>query len=233
MKSYLKNAIEKISLEYNDDFIEKLMIYLKLIMEYNSHTNITAIRDEKGIIEKHFIDSLLLSSLINSNDKSAIDIGTGAGFPGMVLALYKKNIDFTLIDSVKKKTNFLKIVKDELDVKNVEIINERSEDFIKKNKREYYDLAFCRGVSDLSVILEYAMPFLKVGGRFLPQKMVGSNEILNAENALKILKSKIINEYKFELPYNREERLVIEIEKLSKTDSIYPRKAGSALKKSL
>ena len=224
MKDYFKEGLEKLKISYDENKIEKTLRYLQLLLEYNSHTNITAIREEKAIIEKHFLDSLLLQSLLKDEDKNLIDIGTGAGFPGMMLAIFNEDKNFTLLDSVRKKTDFLELVKNDLDLKNVEII---------KDRREKYDVGLCRGVSDLTVILEYEIPFLKVNGRFLPQKMVGTGEVEHSENALKILNSKIMKEHKFSLPFSKEERLIIEILKMKKTDSKYPRKTGIPLKKPL
>ena len=232
MKDYFKEGLEKIKVSYDEDKIEKSLKYLEILLDYNSHTNLTAIREEKAIIEKHFLDSLLLHNLLKEEDKTLIDIGTGAGFPGMMLAIFNKNKKFTLLDSVRKKTDFLELVKTELNLKNVEIINGRAEEIIK-DRREKYDVGLCRGVSNLSVILEYEIPFLKVNGRFLPQKMVGTDEVKNSSNALKVLNSKILREYEFKLPFSNEDRLIIEILKTKKTDEKYPRKIGIPLKKPL
>lgn len=232
LKKYFEDALIELKIPYDENKVEKSLKYLKLLEDYNSHTNITAIREDKQIIEKHFVDSLFLNNLLKSTDKNVIDIGTGAGFPGMMLAIFNSQINFTLLDSVRKKTKFLEIVKDELKLSNVEIITGRAEEIIN-TKRETYDVGLCRGVSNLSVILEYEIPFLKIGGRFLPQKMVGTDEIKNADEALKILNSKIMAEYEFILPYSKEKRLVIEIKKLEKTDKKYPRKTGVPLKNPL
>ena len=232
MKDYFKEGLEKIKVSYDEDKIEKSLKYLEILLDYNSHTNLTAIREEKAIIEKHFLDSLLLHNLLKDGDKTLIDIGTGAGFPGMMLAIFNEDKKFILLDSVRKKTDFLELVKNELNLKNVEIINGRAEEIIK-DRREKYDVGLCRGVSNLSVILEYEIPFLKVNGRFLPQKMVGTDEVENSSNALKILNSKIVKEYEFKLPFSNEDRLVIEILKTKKTDIKYPRKIGIPLKKPL
>ena len=174
MRDFLVDGIKKIGIEYTDKKIEDLLKYLSMLIEYNSHTNLTALRDEKSIIEKHFLDSLLLQSLITNNMKSAIDVGTGAGFPGMVLAIFNRDINFTLMDSIGKKTKFLQLVKDELNLENVEVVTSRAEDFIDETKRESYDLGLCRGVSKLSTILEYIIPFLKEGGVFLFSKNGGN-----------------------------------------------------------
>ena len=232
MKDYFKEGLEKIKVSYDEDKIEKSLKYLEILLDYNSHTNLTAIREEKAIIEKHFLDSLLLQNLLKDEDKTLIDIGTGAGFPGMILAIFSEDKKFTLLDSVRKNTGFLEFVKNELALNNVEVINGRAEEIIK-DRREKYDVGLCRGVSNLSVILEYEIPFLKVNGRFLPQKMVGTDEVENSSNALKILNSKIVKEYEFKLPFSNEDRLIIEILKTKKTDTKYPRKTGIPLKKPL
>ncbi|MHB9299278.1 16S rRNA (guanine(527)-N(7))-methyltransferase RsmG [Fusobacterium polymorphum] len=232
MKDYFKEGLEKIKVSYDKNKIEKSLKYLEILLDYNSHTNLTAIREEKAIIEKHFLDSLLLQNLLKDEDKTLIDIGTGAGFPGMMLAIFNEDKNFTLLDSVRKKTDFLELIKTELGLNNVEVINGRAEEIIK-DRREKYDVGLCRGVSNLSVILEYEIPFLKVNGRFLPQKMIGTDEIENSSNALKVLNSKIHKEYEFKLPFSNEDRLVIEILKTKKTDIKYPRKTGIPLKKPL
>lgn len=233
MRDFLVDGIKKIGIEYTDKKIEDLLKYLSMLIEYNSHTNLTALRDEKSIIEKHFLDSLLLQSLITDNIKNAIDVGTGAGFPGMVLAIFNRDINFTLMDSIGKKTKFLQLVKDELNLENVEVVTSRAEDFIDETKRESYDLGLCRGVSKLSTILEYIIPFLKEGGVFLSQKMEGTGEEIEAENALKVLKAEIKEIYNLKLPYCEDPRIVIKIEKTEKTDRKYPRRAGIPLKRPL
>ena len=233
MREYLKEGIKKIGVEIDDEKIDKLMEYLKLLMEYNSHTNLTAIRDEKGIIEKHFLDSILLMKHIKVKSGKAMDIGTGAGFPGMVLAICNPSINFTLIDSVGKKINFLRQVREKLNLSNVDPINVRAEEFINDENRESYDMGFCRGVSKLNTILEYMIPFLKVEGIFLPQKMEGTNEETESQSALKILKSKITNTYEEELPYCKDKRIIVEVVKEAKTDKKYPRRVGIPLKKPL
>lgn len=233
MKEFLKEGIKKIGLDISEEKIEKLMEYLKLLMEYNSHTNLTAIRDEEGIIEKHFLDSLLVMKYLGITEGKAIDIGTGAGFPGMVLAICNPKITFTLIDSVGKKIIFLKQVIEKLGLTNVEAINIRAEEFINNKNRETYDVGLCRGVSKLNIILEYVIPFLKIKGRFLPQKMEGTNEEKTGENALKILNSKIEKIYIDELPYSKDKRVIIDIIKFNKTDKKYPRANGIPSKKPL
>ncbi|MGL6154064.1 MAG: 16S rRNA (guanine(527)-N(7))-methyltransferase RsmG [Cetobacterium sp.] len=233
MREYLKEGIIKIGLKPTDEKVDNLIKYLELLCEYNSHTNLTAIREKDGIIEKHFIDSLLVQEFIKPNTKKAIDIGTGAGFPGMVLAIYNPEIEFVLMDSVGKKTKFLESVKESLDLKNVTVINSRAEEYINDENRETFDLGLCRGVSKLNTILEYMLPFLKVGGIFLPQKMEGTGEEEEAKSALDILNGNIEHIYKRNLPYCGDERVILEILKFKNTDKKYPRRTGMPLKKPL
>lgn len=233
MREYLLEGIKKIGLDYTEEKVDNLIKYLNLLIEYNSHTNLTAIRAEKGIVEKHFLDSLLLQNLIKAGTKKAIDIGTGAGFPGMVLAIFNPEIEFTLMDSIGKKTKFLQQVKENLNLSNVTVVTSRAEDYITDENRESYDLGVCRGVSKLSTILEYILPFLKVNGEFLSQKMEGTGEEDEASNALSILKGKINNIYELNLPFSNDPRIVIRIEKTESNDKKYPRRAGIPLKRPL
>lgn len=233
MREFLLEGIKKLNIEYTDKKVDNLIKYLELLAEYNSHTNLTALRDEKSIIEKHFLDSLLLQNLIKRESKKAIDIGTGAGFPGMVLAIFNPEIEFTLMDSIGKKTKFLELVKENLRLENVNVVTSRAEDYITDENRETYDLGLCRGVSKLSTILEYIIPFLKVNGEFLSQKMEGTGEETEAENALNILQSKIVEIYNLQLPFSKDPRVVIRIEKTDFNDRKYPRRAGIPLKRPL
>ena len=233
MREFLLEGIKKLNIEYTDKKVDNLIKYLELLIEYNSHTNLTALRDEKSIVEKHFLDSLLLQNLIKKEFKKAIDIGTGAGFPGMVLAIFNPNIEFTLMDSIGKKTKFLELVKEELELNNVNVVTSRAEDYINDENRETYDLGLCRGVSKLGTILEYIIPFLKINGEFLSQKMEGTGEETEAENALNTLKSKIIEIYNLQLPFSKDSRVVIKIEKTASNDKKYPRRAGIPLKRPL
>ena len=181
--------------------------------------------------EKHFIDSLFLTEVIQKEEQKLIDVGTGAGFPGLVLAIYYPEKEFLLVDSVRKKIDFINEVIEKLNIKNVKTSSERAEELIK-NKRESFDAALCRGVANLRIILEYMIPFLKVNGRFLPQKL-NLNELEESGNALKKLNASVENIHKFNLPESGDERIVFEIRKLKKTDGKYPRKTGIPSKKPL
>ena len=231
MKNKLEQYLKISDITLNEKQIENLIKYLDLLIETNKVMNLTAIREEEAILEKHFIDSLLLTKLIKDDEKNIIDIGTGAGFPGLVLSIVYPNKNFLLVDSVKKKISFINSVIEKIGLKNVKTSTERAEELIKNN-REKFDVALCRGVANLRIILEYLIPFLKVNGRFLPQKL-NVNELEESKNALKILNSEIINIHNFKLPISGDERIILEIVKKSKTEKIYPRAVGIPSKKPL
>lgn len=231
MKNKLEEYLKISDIVLNEKQIENLIKYLDLLIETNKVMNLTAIREEESILEKHFIDSLLLTKIIREDEKNIIDIGTGAGFPGLVLSIVYPDKNFLLVDSVKKKISFINTVIEKIGLKNVKTSTERAEELIKDN-REKFDVALCRGVANLRIILEYLIPFLKVNGRFLPQKL-NINELEESKNALKTLNSEIINIYNFRLPISRDERIILEIVKKSKTNKIYPRAVGIPGKKPL
>ena len=231
----MEEGVKLLGIQLSEKQLEQFYDYFQFLVEKNKVMNLTAITEEDAVITKHFCDSLCLVKGFSDIEKtvSLIDVGTGAGFPGMVLAIFNENIRFTLMDSIGKKTKFLQMVKDELGLENVEIVTSRAEDFISDEKRESYDLGLCRGVSKLSTILEYIIPFLKEEGIFLSQKMEGTGEEAEAENALTILKSEIVEIFNFNLPFSKDSRVVIEIRKKEKTDKKYPRRAGIPLKRPL
>ena len=231
IKEYFEELLLKSGFSVDNEKKEKMLKFLELLYEKNKVMNLTAIRDKKGMIEKHFIDSLFLTEIIKKDEQKLIDVGTGAGFPGLVLAIYYPEKEFLLVDSVRKKIEFINEVIENLELKNVQTSSERAEELIK-NKRETFDTALCRGVANLRIILEYMIPFLKVNGRFLPQKL-NLNELEESGNALKKLSASVENIHKFHLPESGDERIVLEIQKLKKTDGKYPRKTGIPAKKPL
>lgn len=231
MKEYFNNTLQKSEIKISEEKKEKLLNYLELLYEKNQVMNLTAIRDKEGMLEKHFVDALFLTKVINDNEKSFIDVGTGAGFPGLVLAIFYPEKQFLLVDSVRKKIEFINEVIEKLQLTNVKTSFERAEELIK-DIREQFDVALCRGVANLRIILEYMIPFIKVDGRFLPQKL-NLNEVEESKNALKELKAEIRKIHKFNLPESRDERIILEIVKKEKTDKKYPRKTGIPSKKPL
>ena len=231
LREYFLKLLSKSEIKVSDEKITQMLKFLGLLYNKNQIMNLTAIRDKKGMLEKHFIDSLLLTKVINDDEKSFIDVGTGAGFPGLVLAIHYPEKKFLLVDSVRKKIEFINEVIKELNLQNVTTSFERSEELIK-DKRESFDVALCRGVANLRIILEDMIPFIKVNGRFLPQKL-NLNEVEESKNALKILNSKINKTFEFKLPESKDTRIILEIIKLQKTNVKYPRKVGIPVKKPL
>ena len=233
-EKYFYEVFQKNELACNEELFKKFNDYAEFLCEYNEKVNLTAITEPGEIILKHFIDSLVILKYVDIKKNSKIiDVGTGAGFPGIPLAIMNESLKVTLVDSLNKRLIFLQEVINELNLKNVDLVNDRAEEFIKKEKRETYDFCFCRGVSKLNVILEYAIPFLKENALFLPQKMEVLEEINEAENALKVLNSKLIEIHNLELPFSLDKRVIIEIKKIKKTDLKYPRRTGIPLKKPL
>ena len=230
-KKYFEELLTKSSIEVNDEAKGKMLDFLELLYEKNQVMNLTAIRDKEGMLEKHFIDSLLLTKVIKDEEKLFIDVGTGAGFPGLVLAIFYPEKNFLLVDSVRKKIEFINEVIEKLGLENVKTSFERAEELIK-GKRETFDVALCRGVANLRIILEYMIPFIKINGRFLPQKL-NLNEVGESGNALKLLGSTIEEIHKFNLPKCGDERIILEIMKNKKTHEKYPRKTGIPAKKPL
>ena len=231
MKEYFSNILQKSKIEVSEEKKENLLNYLELLYEKNQVMNLTAIRDKKGMLEKHFVDALFLTKIIKEEEINFIDVGTGAGFPGLVLAIFYPEKQFLLVDSVRKKIEFINEVIEKLQLTNVKTSFERAEELIK-DKREEFDVALCRGVANLRIILEYMIPFIKVDGRFLPQKL-NLNEVEESKNALKELKAEIRKIHKFNLPESKDERIILEIVKKEKTDKKYPRKTGIPSKKPL
>lgn len=213
--------------------IEKFYKYMLGIIDWNEKINVTAITDEKEFLVKHFIDSLTISKIVASG-KTLLDIGTGAGFPGIPLKIANLNMKVTLIDSVNKKLNVIREVSSEIGLDNLEIIHTRAEDLANNsNYREKFDFVTTRAVSNLSTIAEYMLPFLKIGGKAICMK--GPNyeeELRNAEKAISILGGKI-DSVKNLIISGEIERNIITISKIKNTPSKYPRGQGKPLKEPL
>lgn len=229
----LKSYGEKINIEICEEESNKLYMYMNLMLEWNKKINLTSITDEEDIIIKHFVDSLSINKYLSKN-KNVMDVGTGAGFPGIPLKIFNEDIEFILVDSLNKRINFLEEVKQALNINKLELVHSRIEDLAKDIKyREKIDMVVSRAVANLSVLSEYMLPFVKIGGFCICMK--GPNiddELENSKNAIKILGGKIEKVESLVLPGNLERNIII-IKKEKETPNSYPRKAGIPSKKPL
>lgn len=233
-KELMNFYASKNDIMFNDEQLNKFFSYMNLLLEWNEKTNLTAIINPEEIILKHFIDSLTINKHIEEN-KRLVDVGTGAGFPGIPLKIYRDDLDITLVDSLNKRVNFLNEVISKLNLKNIYTVHSRIEDF-GKNKiyREKFDYVTARAVANLAVLSEYLIPISKIGGKCICMK--GSNieeELENGKNAIKILGGKIEIVEKFTLPYTDMIRNIVIVSKEHATSNKYPRKAGLPSKEPL
>lgn len=213
---------------------EKFYNYMNLLIEWNEKINLTAIVEPKEIILKHFIDSLTISKYLKDGNK-LIDVGTGAGFPGIPNKILNKKLNVTLLDSLKKRTIFLDEVINNLQLEDIKSMHGRVEEIAQnKEYREKYDVATSRAVAQLNILLEYMLPLVKVGGLCICMKGSEINEELeNAKNALKILGGEIEKVESFELENSDMKRNIVIIRKVKNTPNKYPRKAGTPSKEPL
>lgn len=226
--------LKEFNIEINKEQIKSFEKYMNLLLEWNEKINLTAITQPDEVKLKHFVDSLTVLKYINDDDK-VIDIGTGAGFPGIPLKIMNENTKITLLDSLNKRINFLNIVIETLNLRNIQAIHGRAEE-IARNKlyREKYDVAVSRAVANLSTLTEYMLPFVKIGGKCICMKGANVNEELErAQNAIKELGGEIERVDNFYLSDNDNERNIIVIKKVKETNSKYPRKAGTPSKEPL
>ena len=212
----------KLSIEVTVNELKKLDLYKELLTEWNNKFNLTSITNEKDIYLKHFYDSICLTKAYNLDNRKICDFGTGAGFPGIVLAIFYSNSHFTLLESNNKKVTFLNEVKNKLNLKNVEIINERAEIFGKSN-REKFDVVTCRAVSSLNIISELAISMIKVNGVFLSMKSNIEEELKESKRKLNILGYKLKKIVEYNLPIDESKRTILVLEKTKITDLKYPR----------
>lgn len=233
MKQLLIDATKALNLSINQKQIEQFSLYKDLLLEWNNKINLTAITDEKEIILKHFIDSISMMTVYKIKDNiNVIDVGTGAGFPGVPLKIMCNNINLTLLDSLNKRIKFLNELVDKLQLENVKCIHSRAEDSGKdKAYRQKYDLCVSRAVANLSVLSEYCLPFVSVGGYFISFKSVNiDNELKEAKQAIKQLGAELESINAIKIPYSDIEHSIVIIKKIQQTPERYPRKAGIALK---
>ncbi len=232
-KNYSTTQFEKdlkeLGVALTEKQVEQFITYYEMLVEWNEMMNLTAITEYEDVMKKHFVDSLsLIKAFDVSKDKTVIDVGTGAGFPGLALKIAYPNLKITLLDSLNKRIQFLDAVIQKLDLKDVETIHGRAEDFAKPNKlREKFDLCVSRAVANLSTLSEYCLPFVKVGGQFISYKSEKITEEMEAaKKAISILGGKVSNQVEFQLPDSDIYRNLFVIEKVKETPKKFPRKAG-------
>lgn len=228
--------LEKLNISLSDQQIQQFMKYYELLVEWNSFMNLTAITEFDEVCKKHFVDSVsLIKAMDLSKELSVIDIGTGAGFPGIPLKIVFPNLKITLLDSLNKRIKFLDTVIEELALANINTLHGRAEDFAKPGKlRETYDLCVSRAVANLSTLSEYCLPYVKVGGFFISYKSEKIDEESEAaKKAISILGGKVKDQVAFTLPDSDIYRNLYMIEKVKETNKKYPRKAGLPSKEPL
>lgn len=229
----LEEGFKELNLIYNNDIEEKFIKYKDLLKDWNQKINITSINNDKDIYIKHFIDSILLLDENSSNEqKKLIDVGTGGGFPGLPLKIVNNNFHVTLLDSLRKRIDFLSIVVQNLNLQGVDLIHGRAEDFGRDKKyRENFDICVSRAVAPLNVLSEYCLPFVKIGGYFASYKSENiSQEIVNSSSAIRKLGGIIKETRQIKLPGTDIIRKIVIIEKIENTHKNYPRKAGKPSK---
>ncbi len=225
---------KEIDIVFTEEQLQKFYQYMNLLIEWNEKINLTAIVEPKEIILKHFIDSLTIIPYIKPNE-SVIDIGTGAGFPGIPIKILREDLKITLLDSLNKRIKFLDEVIKELGLENINAVHARIEEYAKnKQYREKYDVATSRAVANLTTLSEYMLPMVKVKGRAICMKgSEVSDEISKSKKSIKILGGEIVNIEEFTLPKSDNKRNLILIEKTKNTPSKYPRKPGIPSKEPL
>ncbi len=223
--------LKELSIKINEEQIQKFYTYMNLLMEWNEKINLTAITKPEEIILKHFVDCLTISKYIETNSK-LIDVGTGAGFPGIPLKIYRSDLKVTLVDSLNKRLNFLNEVINSLKLENIETIHARAEELGRnKGYREKFDIATSRAVANLSTLSEYLLPFIKIGGKCICMKGADiDGELDNAKKAIEVLGGKVVGKEVFNLPQSDLGRSIIVIEKTKNTPGKFPRKPGTPAK---
>lgn len=230
-KKVFMEYAKKINIDINEEQINKFYDYMNLLIEWNKKINLTAITDYNEIILKHFVDSLTINKYIKENNY-VVDVGTGAGFPGIPLKIIRDDINIVLVDSLNKRINFLNEVIKELNLKNIETVHARAEEFGRNKKyRQKFDVATSRAVANLSTLSEYMIPLVKINGRCICMKGKEiKEELKDSLNAIKVLGGKVENVEEFELADNDINRNIIYILKEKDTPNKYPRKAGTPSK---
>ncbi len=236
MNNVLTKKVKELSIVLNDKQIQQFEQYYNILVEWNKVMNLTAITKYEEVIEKHFLDSLTIVDAINMEKiETLIDVGTGAGFPGIPLKIAFPHLKVTLLDSLNKRIKFLNEVIDLLELDDIKTIHGRAEDYAKQAEyREQYDICVSRAVANLATLSEYCLPYVKVDGLFVPYKSGEINEELkSSEKAVSILGGKVEEVVKFQLPGTDIGRSFVKIHKIKETKKKYPRKAGMPTKEPL
>ena len=234
-KEFIENAAE-IGIDLNDKMLSSFDLYYKNLLEWNAVMNLTAITEEKDVFEKHFLDSLTITKIVSREtlDKGCtlMDLGTGAGFPGLPIAIVFPNVKVVLVDSLNKRIRFLEDTVQKLGLSNVTCIHARAEELSRNKKyREKMDICCSRAVANLSTLSEYCLPFVRKGGFFISYKTEQvQNEIDQGKNAIKVLGGGNVQVEFFTLPGTDYQRSLVKIEKVAATPPKYPRKAGTPAK---
>lgn len=216
-------AVKELGISITDKQLEQLNKYYKALVEWNKKINLTSITEEKDVYLKHFYDSLTLFKEYDlTKDVSLCDVGTGAGFPGIVLKIVFPNLKITLIDSLQKRLKFLDYVIKLLDLKDVELVHERMEDYSKQNE-EKFDIITSRAVAKTKILVEISFKALKISGHLILMKSSFEEELSDAEKIIKDIGGEVINVNTFKLPIENSERALINIKKVRKTEAKYPR----------
>lgn len=234
LREYLKAGLKKSGIEIEDNKAEKLLKFMEIVLRENKKFNLTAITDEKEFIEKHIIDSAIAVKYIK-NEGKLIDIGSGAGMPGIIIKILNDDMDILLLDSLNKRVNYLNETIKELGLNKVEAIHARAEELSHdKDYRESFDYVTARAVAKLNVLTEYTTPFIKSGGKFIALKgSRGNEELEESKNAIGSLSCKLLDTHKINLPYSNAERDIIVIEKIKPILDRYPRKHAKIKKSPL
>ena len=231
-KEQFINEITKLNINYTNEMLEKLEKYYEILYTENKKYNLTAITDKKEVYLKHFFDSLTITKIVDLDNQSLIDVGTGVGFPGIVLKIFFPKLDVTLLDSTTKKCIFLTKIVEELQLEKVKIINKRAEVYSKEN-REKYDIVTSRAVAPLKHLLEYSIPMLKVNGTFIALKSNITDEMKNIDKYYQRLSLKNETILQFQLPYENSLRTIYKVEKYNITEKKYPRQYYQIKKKDI
>ena len=219
-KEVFKNELEKLNIILTKTQEEQLEKYYEMLVETNKYTNLTRIIEKEEVYLKHFYDSLTITKVIDlTKEQTLIDIGTGAGFPGLVLKIVFPNLKITLLDSLNKRVDFLNQVIKELDLKDIKTVHSRIEDY----KKEQFDIVTSRAVAKTNILLELAYDLPKEQGYFIFLKGDMKQELKESEHAIKELNLKLIQKEEFFLPFENSKRTIIKIQKNNKTNNKYPR----------